>query len=72
MALERKVSAILADGASLESFEGDLRRTISSPEERSTSVPTARALLAAVLRRQGKALEAEEQLAMAARQPVKM
>ena len=30
------MDAILADGASLESFEDDLRRTISSPEERST------------------------------------
>ena len=36
VALERKVDAILADGASLQSFEDDLRRTISSPEERST------------------------------------
>ncbi|CAK8996436.1 Uncharacterized protein SCF082_LOCUS4790 [Durusdinium trenchii] len=65
VALDRKVDAILADGASLESFEGDLRRTISSPEERSTSVPTARALLAVVLGRLGRRAEADEELALA-------
>ncbi|CAJ1436164.1 unnamed protein product, partial [Effrenium voratum] len=65
VALERKVDAILADGASLESFEGDLRRTISSPEDRSTSVPTARALLAVVLGRLGRREEAEQELALA-------
>ncbi|CAJ1383514.1 unnamed protein product [Effrenium voratum] len=69
VALERKVDAILADGASLESFEGDLRRTISSPEDRSTSVPTARALLAVVLGRLGRREEAEQELALAAREP---
>ncbi|CAL1151345.1 unnamed protein product [Cladocopium goreaui] len=65
VALERKVDAILADGASLESFEDDLRRTISSPEERSTSVPTARALLSVVLSRLGRKEEAQEELALA-------
>eukprot|EP00439_Symbiodinium_sp_Y106_P068289 s2412_g11.t1 len=65
VALERKVDAVLADGASLESFEGDLRQTILSPEQRSTSVPTARALLAVVLGRLGRSQEAEQELAMA-------
>jgi len=65
VALERKVDAVLADGASLESFEGDLRRTILSPEQRSTSVPTARALLAVVLGRLGRNQEADEELALA-------
>eukprot|EP00931_Biecheleriopsis_adriatica_P103185 TRINITY_DN78055_c0_g1_i1.p1 TRINITY_DN78055_c0_g1~~TRINITY_DN78055_c0_g1_i1.p1 ORF type:complete len:356 (+),score=66.60 TRINITY_DN78055_c0_g1_i1:116-1183(+) len=57
-----KVDRVLADGASIESFERDLRRTISSPEGRSTSVQTARALLAVVLRRLGRIGEAEAEL----------
>ncbi|CAE8607551.1 unnamed protein product [Polarella glacialis] len=63
-ALGPKVDASLADGegTSLESFEASLRQTIQSPEGRSTSVQFARALLAVVLRRQGRMAESENEL----------
>eukprot|EP00933_Yihiella_yeosuensis_P071985 TRINITY_DN80254_c0_g1_i1.p1 TRINITY_DN80254_c0_g1~~TRINITY_DN80254_c0_g1_i1.p1 ORF type:complete len:371 (-),score=49.23 TRINITY_DN80254_c0_g1_i1:63-1175(-) len=61
-ALGSKVDAALAEGETLQGFEGSLRQTIDSPEGRSTSVQTARALMAIVLRRQGRLREAEVEL----------